>query len=73
MKPGKVIFADESLEKSFNELDNSDPIKKALVRAIRTLQEDAFTGRKVKKNLIPKTLIQKYKINNLWNYNLPDS
>ena len=52
MKPEKVVFVDESLEKSFNELNEADPIKKALVRAINTLQEDAFSGRNVKKNLI---------------------
>ena len=72
MKPGKVIFVDESLENSFNSLNDSDPIKKALIRAIKTLQEDAFVGRKVKQNIIPKFLIQKYKINNLWIYNLPE-
>lgn len=72
MKPDKVIFIDESLEKSFKELGEEDSIKKALVRAIKTLQEDAYSGRNVKKNLIPKALIQKYGINNLWIYNLPD-
>lgn len=72
MKPKKVVFVDESLEKSFNELNEADSVKKALIRAINTLQEDAFSGRNVKKNLIPKTFIQKYGINNLWIYNLPD-
>jgi len=28
MKPEKVVFVDESLEKSFNELSEVDPIKK---------------------------------------------
>ena len=72
MKPEKVVFVDGSLEKSFNELNKVDPVKKALIRAISTLQEDAFSGRNVKKNLIPKSLIQKYGLNNLWIYNLPD-
>ncbi len=72
MKPEKVIFVDESLEKSFNGLSEIDPIKKALIRAIKTLQEDAFSGRNVKKKLIPKLFIQKYGLNNLWIYNLPD-
>ena len=31
MKPEKVVFVDESLEKSFNELNEVDPVKKALV------------------------------------------
>ena len=72
MKPEKVVFVDDSLEKSFNELNEADPIKKSLMRAINTLHEDAFSGRNVKKNLIPKSLIQKYELNNLWIYNLPD-
>lgn len=73
MKPEKVIFIDSSLEKSFEELDNYDHLKKGLIKAIRDLQEDAFAGRNVKKNLIPKSIIQKYKVDNLWIYNLPDS
>ena len=47
MKPEKVVFVDESLEKSFNELNEADPIRKSLARAITTLQEDAFSGRNV--------------------------
>jgi len=57
MRPEKVVFIDESLEKSFNDLNELDPVKRALTRAIKTLQEDAFSGRNVKKNLIPKLLI----------------
>jgi len=72
MKPEKVVFVDGSLEKLFNELNRADPVKKALIRAINNLQEDAFSGRNVKKNLIPRSLIQKYGLNNLWIYNLPD-
>lgn len=73
MKPEKVIFVDESLEESFNELNDSDPLKKGLIRAIKDIQENAFCGRNVKKNLIPKELIKKYGLNNLWIYNLPDA
>lgn len=29
MKPKKVVFVDESLEKSFNELNEADSVKKA--------------------------------------------
>jgi hypothetical protein len=72
MKPEKVVFIDENLEKSFNDLNEIDPIKKSLIRAIKTLQENAFSGRNVKKNLIPNSITQKYKTNNLWIYNLPD-
>ena len=52
MKPTKVVFIEKELEDSFKLLDESDPIKKALIKAIRDLQEDAYCGRNVKKNLI---------------------
>mgnify|MGYP001599459756 FL=1 len=72
MKPEKVVFVDESLEKSFKELNEIDPLKKGLIKAIKDIQENSFAGRNVKKNLIPKELIKKYNLNNLWIYNLPD-
>jgi len=73
MKPDKVIFVDESLENIFNNLSEKDPLKKALTKAIRDIKEDCYCGRQVKKKLIPKEFILKYKINNLWIYNLPSS
>jgi hypothetical protein len=72
MKPEKVVFIDESLEKSFTILDNTDPLKKGLIKAIKDVQENSFAGRNVKKELIPKEIIRKYNINNLWIYNLPN-
>ncbi len=54
MNPDKVVFVDEELETSFNELSEKDPIKKGIVRAIRAIQEDFSCGRQVKKELIPK-------------------
>ena len=73
MKPKKVIFVDEDLEKAFYELSNKDPVKKALIRAIRDIHEDSFYGRNVKKKLIPRELIEKYGVDNLWIYNLPSA
>jgi len=70
MKSEKVVFVDEELEKSFNEISEDDPLKKSLIKAIKEVQENCFCGRNVKKELIPKRLIQKYQINNLWIYNL---
>ena len=73
MKPKKIVFVDEDLEKSFNSMDKNDPTKKALIKAIMDIKEDAFVGRNVKKKLIPKSLTKKYGINNLWIYNLPNA
>ncbi len=73
MKADKIIFIDEDLESDFNSLSEGDPIRKALKRAIQTIKEDCYCGRNVKKKLIPRELIIKYEINNLWIYNLPSS
>ena len=73
MKPDRVIFADRNLGEIFNNLSEKDPLKKALVRAIKVLKEDCYCGRQVKKKLIPNEFILKYGINNLWIYNLPSS
>ena len=73
MKPDKVVFVDESLEESFNSLGEDDPIKKGIVKAIIELRENCFVGRNVKKKLIPRSLIEKYGISNLWIYNLPSA
>jgi len=73
MTPDKVVFVDNSLEDAFNGLTEKDPTKKALTKAIRDIKENCYCGRNVKKKLIPKKLIKKYGINNLWIYNLPSS
>jgi len=73
MKPDKVVFLDNSLEKSFESLPEKDPLKKGLIKAIKDIQENVSCGRNVVKKLIPKSLINKYKINNIWIYNLPNS
>ena len=73
MKPYKIRFIGRDLEKSFNELSDNDPIKKALIKAIKDIKQNVFCGRNVKKKLIPKGLIKKYNLNNLWIYNLPSS
>ncbi len=73
MKPERVVFIDYELEREFNILDEDEPVKKGLIKAIKDLKQDAFVGRHVKKKLIPRELIQKYNMNNLWIYNLPDA
>jgi len=73
MKSDKIIFVDENLKASFNDLDEKDPTKKAIIKAITNIKENCYCGRNVKKKLIPKKLIERYGINNLWIYNLPSS
>ena len=70
-KPSKVVFINDKLEISFNSLKEDDFVKKSMIRAIHDLRENAFAGIQVPKRLIPKEYTQKYRINNLWKYDLP--
>ena len=73
IKPSKVVFISDELEKDFNELKEDDPIKKSMIRAIKVLKENAFAGVQIPKRLFPKEYIQKYGITNLWKYDLPNA
>ena len=73
IKPSKVVFISDELEKDFYSLKEGDFLKKAITRAIKDLKENAFCGIQVPKRLIPKEYIRKYKINNLWKYDLPNA
>jgi hypothetical protein len=71
IKPSRVIFANDKLETSFNSLDTSDPIRKAIVHAVHALRENAFSGIQVPKKIIPKEYVRQYGVNNLWKYDMP--
>ena len=73
IKASKVVFVSQELEDDFNSLKSNDPIKKAITRAIRDLRQNAFTGIQIPKRLFPKEYVQKYKITNLWKYDLARS
>ena len=67
----RVIFADDELKKAFGDLKSEDErLYKEIKEALGKIKQNAFFGRNVKKKLIPKELIQKYEIDNLWIYNL---
>jgi len=70
-KPSKVVFIDNRLERNFNSLTKDDPIKKSMVRAIKDLKQNAFSGIQIPKRLIPKSYKDKFGLNNLWKYDLP--
>ena len=72
MKSSKVKFISEKLEKDFESLNENDPVKKAIKRAINDLRQDAFFGIQIPKRLFPEEYVLKYKINNLWKYDLPN-
>jgi len=69
----KAVFVANSLQEAFEKLEEKDPLKKSLIKAIKEIKENAFCGRNVKKKLIPRKMIKKYGMNNLWIYNLPSA
>ena len=72
LKPSQVIFANPKIEKEFNELKEGDEIKRYIKRAIEDIKQNAFCGIPIPKRLIPREYVQKFKIQNLWKYDLPD-
>ena len=73
--PSKIKFADEKVKEAFSELSKvgESKIYNWLVRAFKDIEQNAFCGIQIPKRLIPKEYIKKYKVHNLWKYNLPDA
>ncbi len=73
-KSDDVIFADEKVKEAWLKVKETDPeLAKQLLRARDDIKENAFCGIQISKDKIPKEWVQKYKINNLWKYNLPNA
>src|SRR3989344_6849247 len=72
LKPSKVIFADDKIQKEFFDLEESNEIKKFIKRAILVIQVNAFCRIQIPKRIIPKEYVQNYGVTNLWKYDLPD-
>ena len=72
-----IKFADEKVQKNFEELKSSRTENKKLYkwicRAFEDLEENAFCGIQISKKLIPEVYLEKYDIDNLWKYNLPNA
>jgi len=74
IKPAdKVTFATDSLEEAFNSLKEEDWLKKAILKAISNIKQNIFCGENIPKRLIPRDYIQKYNVENLYWYPLPNS
>ena len=68
---GKVKFTEQKLKEAFEDLGKIDKdLYEQINKATEEIRKNVFCGRNVKKKLIPKSLIQKYGLNNLWIYNL---
>jgi len=75
--PSKITFAEDKLKKAFEKLKDGKTedtkLYEFLVRAFKDIEENAFCGIRISKKLIPKEYKQKYGIDNLWKYNLPNA
>lgn len=75
MKEVKLVFADENLKESYENLDASTELKNLkdqLLKTFKHLKQDPFCGIHIAKKLIPHTYVKKYPIANVWKYDLPD-
>ncbi|MGC8516891.1 MAG: hypothetical protein ACP5MT_03295 [Candidatus Acidifodinimicrobium sp.] len=74
MRQVNVVLADKKLENLLNKAKIDEPqVYRFLNRAFDDLKKDPECGIQVPKKLIPKYYIQKYGIDNLWKYNLPNA
>ncbi len=73
----KVAFANSKIKKSFDELKkgkfHEEQLYKFIIRSLDDLKQNPFCGTKIPKKIWPKEYKSKYKIDNLWKYNLPDA
>jgi hypothetical protein len=72
-----VTFAESKTEEEYEILKEGKFQDRQLYRFIERAQQDLKSGRncgiKMPKKLWPKAYVQKYKITNLWKYDLPNS
>ena len=73
----EITFANDRIKKSFEELKDSKTedklLHKWLCGAFKDLEGNAFCGIQISKKLIPKVYFEKYGIDNLWKYDLPNA
>ena len=73
----KVVFADKKLKVAFEKLKDCKTEDKKLFkwlnRAFDDIAENAFCGIQIQKKQIPKKYIDKYDLDNMWKYNLPNA
>lgn len=69
-----VGFIDEKTKEEYDKAKLEDPqLHKFLERATDDLKNNPNCGIKIPRDLWPKEYIKKYKIDNLWKYDLPNA
>lgn len=70
-----IRFFDEKTKKAFNKLESGDGADKQLFielnKAFDRIEDNAFCGIQIPKDLIPNVYLKIAKVKNLWKYNLP--
>jgi len=73
----EVAFAEQKLKEAYENLQHGKfedkELYKAITRAKENLLINPLCGIRVPSRLIPKEYIQKYRITNLWKYDLPNA
>ena len=73
--PGQIVFSEQKIKEAFEKLANGTEEEKTLykwiLRAFKDLENNAYCGIQLPKNLIPKIYVKNYDIKNLWKYDLP--
>jgi len=71
-----VTFTDDATKEAFDNLKEGKFEDKQLYnfinRALDDMKENPFVGMHIPSKQWPREYVQKYKINNLWKYDLPD-
>jgi hypothetical protein len=72
-----VAFISKKLKEEFDSLNEGKfedkNLYKFIDRAIDDLKKEPSCGTKIPKKIWPKEYIQKYKVTNLWKYDLPNA
>ena len=76
-KENFVAFMSNSLKKNYESLGKGNfsdkQLYKFINRPINDLKQNPLYGTKIPKKLWPKEYLKKYKITNLWKYDLPNA
>jgi Txe/YoeB family toxin of Txe-Axe toxin-antitoxin module len=72
-----VAFMNEKIKEDYGTLKSGafedKELYKFITRAIDDLKKDPLCGTRIPQRLIPSVYAEKYNINNLWKYDLPNA
>lgn len=69
--PARVYLVDEGLKKKLVRLNGTE-LHRWLNQAFDRLKENPSCGTRIRRELIPREYVKRYRVNNLWKYDLPE-